>query len=100
MTITPLQPDERAEEIFRALLPAIKKWVEVVGGCLLWTGRPTKDGYGQLRRGKNVVFAHRAVYENIIGPIPKGKRLVNACPARRKLCVHPEHHVLSGKEKG
>lgn len=56
-------------------------------GCLEWTGRRDKDGYG-LNDGKRV---HIAAWEAQYGPVPDGKVLDHLC-AFRACCrlVHLE----------
>jgi len=57
-------------------------------GCWIWTGG-TCLGYGWMRwKGKQGV-AHRFLYEEMVGPIPKGRQLSRTCPNRD--CVRPEH---------
>lgn len=54
-------------------------------GCWNWTGRLNWCGYG-VRGGKK---AHRAVYEELVGPIPSGMDVHHKCENKR--CVNPEH---------
>lgn len=49
------------------------------GGCWLWTGSLSNDGYG----------AHRRVYLRLVGPIPDGLHLDHLC--RNRACVNPDH---------
>lgn len=56
--------------------------------CWVWRGFKVK-GYGRASvRGRKVV-AHRAVYEEVVGPVPEGLVVDHLCgvPA----CVNPEH---------
>ena len=55
------------------------------GGCWIWRGRTTPQGYGA--HGRTV--AHRHVYESSVGQIPDGLELDHLC--RVKLCVNPDH---------
>lgn len=40
-------------------------------GCLLWTGERNWQGYGRLYVNRSQLAAHRAVYEQLVGPIPE-----------------------------
>ena len=62
--------------------------IEVTGFCWLWRGSVNNCGYGQVNL-KGVKPAHRAVYELLVGPIPKGLQLDHLCHVR--LCVNPDH---------
>jgi hypothetical protein len=42
------------------------------GGCLVWQGARTSNGYGQIAISRRTVRVHRLVYEHCIGPIPDG----------------------------
>ncbi len=60
--------------------------------CWIWQGRLNKDGYGvysapDIRPGG--VLAHRAMYEQLRGPIPAGKQLDHLC--RQHDCCNPDH---------
>ena len=46
-------------------------------GCWLWVGA-TSSGYGQLRWDGRTHYAHRVVYELLVGPhrLPLSRRLV------------------------
>jgi hypothetical protein len=73
--------------------------VEPTGFCWEWTRGTTTDGYGRAwdpRIGK-AVYAHRAAYEMLVGPIPEGMHLDHLCRNRR--CVNPDHlEVVSPSE--
>jgi len=57
-------------------------------GCWLWTGA-VNNGYGRAYRSGKLIYAHRAVYEEIVGPIQDGLQLDHLC--RQTLCVNPTH---------
>jgi hypothetical protein len=57
-------------------------------GCWLWLGH-TNGGYGRLKITGKSVYAHRAVYEQVVGPIPAGLDLDHKC--RTRSCVNPDH---------
>lgn len=56
--------------------------------CWVWRGAKAK-GYGRASVGGRKVVAHRAVYEEVIGPIADGMRLDHLC--EQPACVNPEH---------
>ncbi|WP_217923749.1 HNH endonuclease signature motif containing protein [Miltoncostaea oceani] len=55
------------------------------GGCWLWTGAVTRQGYGRM----DETYVHRVVYEHVNGSIPPGHHLHHECRVRR--CFNPEH---------
>lgn len=78
------------------------KVVRVESGCWEWTGLIV-DGYGRVGyRGVRGFLAHRAVYEELVGPIPAGLTLDHVCHSRddacdggsdcrHRRCVNPSH---------
>jgi hypothetical protein len=59
-------------------------------GCWVWIASLNRGGYGQLGIGPHgVVRAHRYVYEQLAGPIPRGHVLDHRC--ERQSCVNPDH---------
>lgn len=73
-------------------LPAhIASKIEIVteSGCWIWTACTHKSGYGKTCINKRLMYAHRAVYELIVGPIPGGLTLDHLC--RVRCCVNPAH---------
>lgn len=80
--------------------------VEFTDECWLWTGAPTRWGYGQFSVGtykkQKMVRPHRLAYELLVGPIPEGLSLDHVCHNRdtecvggtqciHRLCVNPDH---------
>lgn len=100
-------PQATDTEIRSRTMPAadrIASCIEVLdNGCWQWTGFITPEGYGALGyKGKRNVLAHRAVYEEFVGPIPNGLTLDHtchtdntACPGAfqcpHRSCVNPDH---------
>lgn len=59
--------------------------------CWLWAGQTNGCGYGVIRekgRGKRH-RAHRVIYENMVGEIPKGLVIDHLC--RVTMCINPDH---------
>lgn len=64
--------------------------VDEATGCWIWQLYLTPKGYGTTRRGAaSSRLAHRAYYEQHVGPIPKGLHLDHLC--RNRACVNPAH---------
>lgn len=57
--------------------------------CLLWKGSLATQGYGRLKLGGKAVYAHRAAYEEWVGPIPDGMLVLHSCDVRG--CINPLH---------
>jgi hypothetical protein len=74
----------------RPLLERFWEKVEITPSCWLWTGGKMSNGYGMIVNDTgHKVPAHRAAYEFLVGPIPKGLDLDHLCRVRH--CVNPEH---------
>lgn len=58
-----------------------------VTGCWQWVGSMAVNGYG--RYGYPSAYAHRLMYELIVGPIPEGLVIDHLC--RNRGCVNPAH---------
>lgn len=82
----------------RALARVTPGW----GGCWIYTGRTSNNGYGMLKSNGITKMAHRIVYEDRVGPIPNGLQLDHlchsthpSCPGGRgcwhRRCINPAH---------
>lgn len=58
-------------------------------GCWDFTGATFDTGYGQLRRNRKIIRAHRYFYEKYKGAVPQGYDLDHLC--KNKKCVNPQH---------
>jgi len=59
--------------------------------CWHWTGA-LSHGYGHIKAeapSRDVLYAHRASYEMLVGPIPEGLHIDHLC--RNLRCVNPKH---------
>lgn len=61
-------------------------------GCLIWTGNKSKFGYGHIRWSGRSAYTHRLSYENNVGPIPAGMKVLHRCD--KPACIDPAHLFL------
>jgi hypothetical protein len=62
-------------------------------GC--WLTRPQPSGYGRVVVAGRRYQAHRFVYAQLVGPIPRGAELHHECENRA--CCYPGHLVVVGR---
>lgn len=74
-------------------IDSIMARVQKTESCWLWTGALGSGGYGVVSWQGELVRVHRLVYEQIVGPIPKGLELdhVAARGCTSRACVNPAH---------
>lgn len=63
--------------------------------CAEWPGACNSAGYGHFYRGGHHVYVHRAVWEALYGPIPKGLCVLHRCD--NPPCYNVEHLFLGTK---
>jgi hypothetical protein len=70
---------------------AVPHWIEdPQTHCWIWQMKSRVNGYGQVNIGNTTsTTAHRWVYEQLRGSIPKDRVLDHLC--RVRLCVNPDH---------
>jgi len=58
-------------------------------GCWIWLWSKNRKGYGVLRDGPQMGYAHKVYWERVNGPVPDGLQLDHLC--RVRACVNPMH---------
>lgn len=64
--------------------------------CWLWLGNRNAGGYGYLSVDGNTRLAHRAAYQEFVGPIPAGMLILHACDTPR--CCNYVSHLRVGTQ--
>jgi len=75
----------------RLIRDLLKHTVRGPKGCLLWKGAK-RDGYGRVQRNGRNYSVHVLVYEQVHGPVPKGKVVRHKCNTRA--CIRLNHLIL------
>lgn len=81
---------EWLESVARRFWPKVEK----TGGCWVWRGSLSSQGYGQLssRHGKPPLRAHRISWELHNGSLLPGQQVLHRCDT--PACVRPDHLFL------
>ena len=61
----------------------------IIGDCWEWVAAKSWNGYGQFYRNGRLEYAHRVIYEALVGDIPRGLQIDHLC--RNRACVNPNH---------
>jgi hypothetical protein len=79
----------RARKLAPLLSALLQETNQTASGCLEWTGRVDKDGYGRSSEEGFDYMAHRRIYQLTNGSIPIELELDHKC--RNRLCVNVVH---------
>ena len=71
------------------LPPQLASKIDYSGDCWEWTGYCELAGYGKVYWDGFTIYAHRVMWEVVVGPIPEGLTIDHLCMNRR--CVNPGH---------
>jgi hypothetical protein len=58
-------------------------------GCWIWNGSTNQKGYGKLRVGNRVIYAHRLIFSILVEPINDGMVINHVC--KRRNCMNVAH---------
>lgn len=82
---------------YRTPEEAFKARTRRVGGCLVWTGSKTRDGYGFITVAGRLEMTHRYAWIATHGPIPKGMEVDHTCGDRS--CCDVAHLRLATRHQ-
>lgn len=74
---------------YRTVEGKLSNFEKCAGGCWLWKGNKTHDGYGRVRIKGKKRRAHILSYEYAFGAVPVGMMVCHRCG--NPLCINPEH---------
>jgi len=63
--------------------------IDATGPCWLWQGATQPNGYGRVWHDGAMRYAHRHMWEALVGPIPEGMEVDHLCRVRH--CCNPDH---------
>ncbi len=67
-----------------------------IDGHLIWCGVSNPAGYGKTTLRGNSTSTHRAMWEQVYGPIPAGLFVLHTCDTPP--CIQPEHLYLGTRQ--
>ncbi len=67
--------------------------IDAASGCILWTGRVNRSGYGRVTIGGKDFLAHRLSYAEYVGVLGEGDKVLHKCDT--PACISP-HHLFIG----
>lgn len=83
--INPYSSEYKAMPIEEKII-ARSRWE---GGCVIFHGERSKEGYGRILHGRSRRFVHRIMWEHLVGPIPDRLQIDHLC--RNEPCWWPDH---------
>lgn len=89
-TFRGLEAGSGSDDVQGRFWPRVQK--DGAGGCWLWIGTKTNEGYGTIRVGEKLCVSHRVGWELVKGPIPDGMLALHKCD--NPSCVNPDHLFL------
>ena len=81
----------------RPLLERFMSHVQKTETCWLWTGKKSKQGYGDLACFGTGMIASRLSYELLVGRIPRYIQVNHTC--NNPPCVNPDHLYLGTQKE-
>lgn len=81
------------EQMLGVFTPRLAAKVEITDTCWLWGGAKDGGGYGSAWHGGRADCAHRVMYREHVGPIPRGMQVDHMC--RNRACIRPSHLQLA-----
>lgn len=63
--------------------------IDATGDCWEWIPPRTESGYARLWVSGRREYAHRLIWEWLVGPIPAGYEIDHLCRVRH--CLNPDH---------